>query len=708
MNLSLFKLKKVSNIISLGGRVVGIDIDDRSIEVAMVEKSEGRAKVKSLGRIVMDFGIVENGRIKNEKKLSILLRKVLERSVPKSLYQKKDIIKGVKFVFGLSDSQVYTQIFTFNLDSKDQNKGEFKEALSLLIDKKVKSSIPLEPKDLLYSSKIVKKTEIETSVLIVATSKIVTSEWYNFFRKSGIDIDYFDIEAIAIFRGLLIRGEKMPVCVVDFGASSTLISIFNKSGLFYSYSVNIAGDKLTDEIVRKLKLRYNQAENYKEKYGLSDSGKKIFPIIIKVLEPVVADIKTALDFYKKHGSGVIQGIVTVGGTSKLRGLNDYLNANLDIKIWSGNSALIKEKVPLEYIEAIGLALGGLDDKYSDLFIKYKEEQLKTKIDFKNIDFKNKGKKIVSNFINKINKKNSSSVVNSGDAKEPLFDKKVLIAIFIVAFVVLAGAFWYRENERVKRLEEIKVKVSQFAQTQQLRVEVPIAINEMEYGDGVIKGRVIRDVVDIAKNYDDALAISKEQVAKVKGQGEVIWENPINDINRSNIIFPLEVDWLVYDSDEANELIVNNIDKLNTKKIDYILNSVNSVSISYSDNPNVMVLISRVVISLHEPFEQTSLKVNDFNQQEDSQKEAVVTEIEKKIESSSDEVLAVILPNITILSTEVGWLNVRSGPGVSYDLVVRINPGESYPLLEDRETWYKIKIDENNEGWISSQYAKKED
>jgi len=60
--------------------------------------------------------------------------------------------------------------------------------------------------------------------------------------------------------------------------------------------------------------------------------------------------------------------------------------------------------------------------------------------------------------------------------------------------------------------------------------------------------------------------------------------------------------------------------------------------------------------------------------------------------------------IIILETGTGWLDVRSGPGLEYEVFSRVYVGESYPLLAEFENWYKIGITDETEGWVSSRYA----
>ncbi len=64
------------------------------------------------------------------------------------------------------------------------------------------------------------------------------------------------------------------------------------------------------------------------------------------------------------------------------------------------------------------------------------------------------------------------------------------------------------------------------------------------------------------------------------------------------------------------------------------------------------------------------------------------------------------PYVTIKETETGWLRVRIEPSKSATEAARVKPGESFPLLEQKSGWYKIRYQTTGEGWISSQYAEK--
>lgn len=62
--------------------------------------------------------------------------------------------------------------------------------------------------------------------------------------------------------------------------------------------------------------------------------------------------------------------------------------------------------------------------------------------------------------------------------------------------------------------------------------------------------------------------------------------------------------------------------------------------------------------------------------------------------------------LTIKETETGTLNVRDGAGTIFEILTTISPGDTVELLDEDKNWYKIKVDDNTTGWISSRYADK--
>ncbi len=53
------------------------------------------------------------------------------------------------------------------------------------------------------------------------------------------------------------------------------------------------------------------------------------------------------------------------------------------------------------------------------------------------------------------------------------------------------------------------------------------------------------------------------------------------------------------------------------------------------------------------------------------------------------------------------LNVRSGPGTSYDSIGGVSIEENVTVLEEDGEWLKVQLGNGTEGWVSSSYVTKE-
>jgi hypothetical protein len=63
--------------------------------------------------------------------------------------------------------------------------------------------------------------------------------------------------------------------------------------------------------------------------------------------------------------------------------------------------------------------------------------------------------------------------------------------------------------------------------------------------------------------------------------------------------------------------------------------------------------------------------------------------------------------VTILQTPTGFLRVRTASSSASSEVARINPGETYDVLDENDSWYYIALGSGKSGWINKQYARKQ-
>lgn len=424
-------------------RSIGLDIADHTIEVVELLKSSGKIKLVNSARVQLESGVVERGRIKNAEKLSAVIKKLFSDAKPQ-------VIRLKELVFSLPESQVYTH--TFSLQGK-----KFKDhELDSLVLKEIQTNIPLEEKDTLFSYKILSQVDGNTEILSVSTSREVVLEWKSFFKKLDIEVEFFDIENLAIFRDLFKKIPDKPVCVVDIGAVTTNISIFDNGYLHYSYSINMAGVAFTKEIANTLQIDDQEAEKRKVEISSIQGDKDIPSILSKNFGIIVQEIKISINYFKEKFGEEVGEVVLVGGSSQLKGLVDYLANQLNLSVHLGESKLFLDKLPLFYIEAVGLALKGLMSKKEfdkDPVISIPDIKLPKLSKSAKLPKLDKPEKIDD-------KKSETGDLNSVDQVENSTDKThsrslMLFIILIIGVILIVLAFWYRSYDQAKRLEKVK-------------------------------------------------------------------------------------------------------------------------------------------------------------------------------------------------------------------------------------------------------------
>lgn len=411
----------------LNKKSIGLDIADRTIEAVELESSGSGFAVLNLISAGLPEGVVENGRIKDSVKLAEALKVIFSETRFKPLSFKK-------VIFGLPESQVFLHNFNIAVHNK-KDRDE-------LVLQEVKLNIPIREDDLIYSYKVLSDTLAGAKFLIAAASRKVVKEWLDFFKSMDIEVEILDIETLALFRGLFTGLPQKPVCILDIGSRTANVCIFDRFGLRYSFSSFIAGDALTNAIMKVEGADFQTAEKIKIAEGLSTEKKKSANALEVELKKIDNTIKEALNFFHIETNDTVEEIVLVGGSCQLKGLEDRFKKIFNNKnVYIGSSRLHYNKMPLIYIEATGLAIRGLDKDWDD-----KDPNIPSV-------FKNAKGKVV--YINRI--KEDKSV---GKIQKKILNKQtiLLIGIVVIGAVLLVIAFWFRGSQRKARLEKNNIKV----------------------------------------------------------------------------------------------------------------------------------------------------------------------------------------------------------------------------------------------------------
>ena len=150
---------------------------------------------------------------------------------------------------------------------------------------------------------------------------------------AGLRPAIMDVEVFAMERALALLQTQMPVsrpqtiAMVDIGASMTTLSVFADGESVYTREQLFGGKQLTDEIMNRYDLSFEEAGRAKKQGGLPEGYER------EVLEPfreaVVQQVSRSLQFFFSSSEYTqLDAIVLCGGVSAIEGLSDLIEERL--------------------------------------------------------------------------------------------------------------------------------------------------------------------------------------------------------------------------------------------------------------------------------------------------------------------------------------------------------------------------------------------
>ncbi len=324
-----------------------MDISDHSIEAVIFQKSLfGQPKVLSYARTLLYGEVVKDGIIKKPERLVESLTKLLASALPKP-------IKTKYCILSLPDSQVFTAIFKLPAGLK-------REEIKNTIPFKAEEVIPFRSSEIYFDFKTIAKSHGVQEVFYAAVPKRVVDPFSAVLGNVGLVPLSFDLESLSLARAVVQKlpktksGKKIvdqATLLMDIGARTTNLNIFDRNGIRQSLTVKIAGDRFTKSIASNLNLPLKDAEKLKMKAGFDpdQEGGRLVLILQKEMRRIVKETSQLIKYYEDETGRKVGLVILAGGSSLLPGVTQYLSENLGLPVEVGNP-LMKFQDPKKLIK----------------------------------------------------------------------------------------------------------------------------------------------------------------------------------------------------------------------------------------------------------------------------------------------------------------------------------------------------------------------
>jgi len=226
---------------------------------------------------------------------------------------------------------------------------------------------------------------LEVDAVIIQTLASHIKNLTKSVYRTGLEIDDLVFSPLAIAEVVLTpRQRELGACVVDIGASTTTLAVFEEGDMLHTAVLPIGGDHITNDVAIGLRTSLEVSEQVKVKLGHSipdevpkkdvfslrdfgssedESVKRQF--VSEIIEARVEELFEAIDdeLRKIDRSGMLPvGVVLTGGSTRLPGIVEVakrvLRLPATIGVPSSVSSVIDEAHDASFATAVGLCAWG--------------------------------------------------------------------------------------------------------------------------------------------------------------------------------------------------------------------------------------------------------------------------------------------------------------------------------------------------------------
>ncbi len=299
--------------------VLGIDISSIAIKLVELNRAGRTYKVESYAVEPLPVNSVVDKRIEDVEAVG----QGIERAIKKSGTKLKTCAIAV------SGSTVITRTIPMSAELSDSEMAE-----QLLVE--ADQYIPYDLEEVRYDFSVIGPTEgnpDQVDVLLAASQKDNVDQRVECCQQAGLTAKVVDIEAYAIEHSFELLRHQLPdqgidkvVAVVDVGTTTIAITVLHDGNVIYTRDQTFGGKQLTEEIMRRYGISYEEAEQKKCQGGLPDNY--YTEILDPFRENVVQELNRLLQFFFASSSfNAIDNIVMAGGTSAISGIDKAVEQN---------------------------------------------------------------------------------------------------------------------------------------------------------------------------------------------------------------------------------------------------------------------------------------------------------------------------------------------------------------------------------------------
>jgi len=303
--------------------LLGLDISSTAVKLLELSRSGNRYRVESYAVEPLPPNSVVEKNIADVEAVGESIRRAVKRSGTRT----RDAAVAV------AGSAVITKVITMTASLSEE---EMESQIELEADQYI--PYPLEEVNLDFEVLgPSEKTPDTVDVLLAASRSENVDMRVAALEIGGLTARIVDVEAYAMENAFQLVAEQLPdggqdqtIAVVDVGATMTTLNVLHDLKIIYTREQVFGGKQLTEEIMRRYGLSYEEAGMAKRQGGLPDN------YVPEVLEPfkeaMAQQVSRSLQFFfssSQHNS--VDRICLAGGSASIQGIDELIESRLGVE-----------------------------------------------------------------------------------------------------------------------------------------------------------------------------------------------------------------------------------------------------------------------------------------------------------------------------------------------------------------------------------------
>ncbi len=301
--------------------LVGLDISSTAVKLLQLSQSGGRFRIEHYAVEPLPPNAVVEKNIVEVEAVGEAIRRAVQRS-------------GIKTRFAaaaVAGSAIITKVLPMQAGlSEDELEGQIQAEANQYIP------YPLEEVSMDFEVLGPVKDNPEMVNVLLAASRTENVEMRSAaLSLGGLTAKVIDVEAFAMENAFRLIADQLPggrdglVAIVDIGATMTTLNVLKNQRSIYTREQVFGGKQLTDEVMRRYGLSYEEAGLAKRQGGLPESYE------IEVLEPfkeaMSQQVSRLLQFFfagSEHNR--VDQIVLAGGCASIAGVKEMVEEQIGV------------------------------------------------------------------------------------------------------------------------------------------------------------------------------------------------------------------------------------------------------------------------------------------------------------------------------------------------------------------------------------------